>query len=191
VARRTAAHQPPPPPRSPRGCWSTTKSRSRRRRWRTGPGSGWRRRCAAGCWSGRAPGRGSPPRTAPGRQVVAARLAPSVGWDADGFCTAPPAGDTLASRPMACANAKSLVGDQALVVEVGRLELPSHGVVPGLLRAQPSGQFRAEAVRWHRSPTLARKDVPGTTAGTPPRVSLLTSPSPLPQAKSGGRLPDP
>jgi hypothetical protein len=62
--------------------------------------------------------------------------------------------------PELSGKAKDLVSDQVLVVEVGRLELPSHGVVPGLLRAQPSGQFRAEAVRWHRSPTLARKVSP-------------------------------
>ena len=38
-----------------------------------------------------------------------------------------------------------LVGDQALVVEVGRLELPSRGVVPGLLRAQPPVEVRTRA----------------------------------------------
>jgi len=51
--------------------------------------------------------------------------------------------------------AKGLVGDQALVVEVGRLELPSRGVGPGILRAQPPVEVRTRAVRWRRSRVLA------------------------------------
>ena len=42
-----------------------------------------------------------------------------------------------------------------LVVEVGRLELPSRGVVPGILRAQPPVELRTRAVRWRRSRVLA------------------------------------
>jgi hypothetical protein len=45
--------------------------------------------------------------------------------------------------------------DLLLVVEVGRLELPSRGVVPGILRAQPPVEVRARAVRWRRSRVLA------------------------------------
>ena len=51
--------------------------------------------------------------------------------------------------------AKDLVNDQVLVVEVGRLELPSRGVVPGILRAQPPVEIRTRAVRWRRSRVLA------------------------------------
>jgi hypothetical protein len=40
-------------------------------------------------------------------------------------------------------------------VEVGRLELPSRGVVPGILRAQPPVEVRTRAVRWRRSRVLA------------------------------------
>jgi hypothetical protein len=85
--------------------------------------------------------------------------------------------------------AKGLETDQALAVEVGRLELPSRNVVPGLLRAQPPVQVRTRAVRWRRSRVLASEGVPAAGAGIPPRVSLLSTPDPLPQAKSGGRLP--
>jgi hypothetical protein len=41
------------------------------------------------------------------------------------------------------------------VVEVGRLELPSRGVVPGLLRAQPPVEVQTRVVRWRRSRVLA------------------------------------
>ena len=85
--------------------------------------------------------------------------------------------------------AKGLVCDQALLVEVGRLELPSRGVVPGLLRAQPPGEVRTRVVRWQRSRVLASEGVPVAGAGDPLRVSLLSTPDPLPQAWSGGRLP--
>jgi hypothetical protein len=51
--------------------------------------------------------------------------------------------------------AKEQVSDLLLVVEVGRLELPSRGVVPGLLRAQPPVEVRTRAVRWRRSRVLA------------------------------------
>jgi hypothetical protein len=51
--------------------------------------------------------------------------------------------------------AKRQVKDLPLVVEVGRLELPSRGVVPGLLRAQPPVELRTRAVRWRRSRVLA------------------------------------
>jgi hypothetical protein len=50
---------------------------------------------------------------------------------------------------------KEQVSDLLLVVEVGRLELPSRDVVPGLLRAQPPVEVRARAVRWRRSRVLA------------------------------------
>jgi hypothetical protein len=85
--------------------------------------------------------------------------------------------------------AKEQVSDLLPVVEVGRLELPSRGVVPGLLRAQPPVEVRTRAVRWQRSRVLASQGVPAAGAGVPPRVSLLSTPDPLPQAKSGGRLP--
>jgi hypothetical protein len=85
--------------------------------------------------------------------------------------------------------AKEQVSDLLLLVEVGRLELPSRNVVPGLLRAQPPVQVRTRAVRWRRSQVLASEGVPAAVAGIPPRVSLLSTPDPLPQAKSGGRLP--
>jgi hypothetical protein len=52
-------------------------------------------------------------------------------------------------------NAKEQVSDLLLLVEVGRLELPSRNVVPGLLRAQPPVQVRTRAVRWRRSRVLA------------------------------------
>jgi hypothetical protein len=45
--------------------------------------------------------------------------------------------------------------DLPLLVEVGRLELPSRGVVPGILRAQPPVEVRTRAVRWRRSRVLA------------------------------------
>jgi hypothetical protein len=51
--------------------------------------------------------------------------------------------------------AKEQVTDLLLLVEVGRLELPSRGVVPGLLRAQPPVEVRTWAVRWQRSQVLA------------------------------------
>ena len=41
--------------------------------------------------------------------------------------------------------AKPQVSDLRFVVEVGRLELPSRGVVPGLLRAQPPVEIRTRA----------------------------------------------
>ena len=51
--------------------------------------------------------------------------------------------------------AKRQVSDLPLLVEVGRLELPSRGVVPGILRAQPPVELRTRAVRWRRSRVLA------------------------------------
>jgi len=51
--------------------------------------------------------------------------------------------------------AKRQVSDLPLLVEVGRLELPSRGVVPGILRAQPPVEVRTRAVRWRRSRVLA------------------------------------
>src|SRR5829696_2397045 len=52
-------------------------------------------------------------------------------------------------------NTKEQVGNLLLVVEVGRLELPSRGVGPGILRAQPPVEVRTRAVRWRRSRVLA------------------------------------
>ena len=58
--------------------------------------------------------------------------------------------------PRRCSEkAKEQVSDLLLLVEVGRLELPSRGVVPGLLRAQPPVEVRTRAVRWQRSRVLA------------------------------------
>jgi len=58
--------------------------------------------------------------------------------------------------PATCVgNAKRQVSDLPLVVEVGRLELPSRGVVPGLLRAQPPVEVQTRVVRWRRSRVLA------------------------------------
>jgi hypothetical protein len=51
--------------------------------------------------------------------------------------------------------AKRQVSDLPLLVEVGRLELPSRGVGPGILRAQPPVEVRTRAVRWRRSRVLA------------------------------------
>jgi uncharacterized protein YbjT (DUF2867 family) len=48
-----------------------------------------------------------------------------------------------------------VVRDLRLLVEVGRLELPSRGVVPGILLAQPPVEVRTRAVRWRRSRVLA------------------------------------
>jgi hypothetical protein len=52
-------------------------------------------------------------------------------------------------------NAKRQVSNLPLLVEVGRLELPSRGVVPGLLRAQPPVEVQTRVVRWRRSRVLA------------------------------------
>jgi hypothetical protein len=51
--------------------------------------------------------------------------------------------------------AEEQVSDLLPVVEVGRLELPSRGVVPGFLRAQPPVEVQTRVVRWRRSRVLA------------------------------------
>src|ERR687887_1690665 len=116
---------------------------------------------------------------------------PSVSTVPRGCVTArqPPRRPCLSTGRPAPGKARGLVGDQAPLVEVGRLELPSRGVVPGLLRAQPPGEVRTRVVRWQRSRVLASEGVPVAGAGDPLRVSLLSTPDPLPQAWSGGRLP--
>ena len=64
-------------------------------------------------------------------------------------------GPSADRAPATCVgNAKRQVIDLPLLVEVGRLELPSRGVVPGLLRAQPPVEVQTQVVRWRRSRVL-------------------------------------
>jgi hypothetical protein len=96
----------------------------------------------------------------------------SITWPATGTCspgswTTWPTASTGSTRRPLCTQrvptprwpplgqSKGPGGYQALMVEVGRLELPSRGVVPGLLRAQPPVEVRTRAVRWRRSRVLA------------------------------------
>ena len=60
-------------------------------------------------------------------------------------------------------------------------------------RASPSAAADSVSVRGGSAATLPRpspQGVPGTAAGAPPRVSLLSTPDPSPQARDGGRLPN-